>query len=68
MSYHTDALKIAIAYAEVFTKAAERELRGGDPVKTEEAREQLACALRGLDTYNPDINRPSTQPYPEATR
>ena len=65
MSYHQDALKIAIAYAEVFSKAADRELRNGDPVKTDEAREQLMCALRALDTYNPNIDQPSSQPYPE---
>ena len=66
MSYHDDALKIAIACAETFQKAAERELRGGDPVPREEAAAELRCALRALDAYNPDINRSSTQPYPPA--
>jgi hypothetical protein len=64
MSYHTDALKIAVAYAETFQKAAERELRGGDPVPREEAAAELRAALRVLDPYNPEFaTKPSTEVY-----
>jgi hypothetical protein len=64
MSVHQDSLKIAIAYAGVFAKDAQEELLGGDPAKTDEAREQLMCALRALDTYNPEFStKPSTEAY-----
>jgi hypothetical protein len=64
MSYHDDALKIIIAYAATLQKAAERELRGGDPVPREEAAAQLRAALRALDAYNPEFaTKRSTEVY-----
>jgi hypothetical protein len=65
---HRTALLTACAFATTFVKAADQELRNSQSGAAcrwrEEATEQLRAALRALDTYNPDINRPSTQPYP----
>lgn len=63
---HRQSLLTACAFARVFLDSADRELRGGDPVPREEAADELRAALRALDTYNPDINRPSTEPYQTA--
>lgn len=60
------ALLTACAFAKVFLDSADREIRGGDPVPREEAAEELRAALKALDTYNPELNRSSTDPYPEA--
>lgn len=62
---HRRALATACAFAHVFLASADREARGGDPVPREEAQAELRAALRALEPYNPRIDQPSTQPYPQ---
>ena len=63
---HRNALRTAQAFASVLIDSIDHEIKGGDPSWREEAATQLAQALRNIEpeVYNPDINRPSTQPYP----
>jgi len=64
---HRNALRTAQAFASVLIDSIDHEIKGGDPSWREEAATQLAQALRNIEpeVYNPDINRPSTQPYPQ---
>ena len=72
---HRTALLTACAFARGFLKAADAEAQGGPSLPRQEAQDELEAALRRLadlaafqrsldPVYNPDINRPSTQPYP----
>ena len=63
---HRNSLRVAQAFANVLIESIDHEIKGGDSSWREEAATQLAQALRNIEpeVYNPDINRPSTQPYP----
>ena len=65
---HRSKLTVAVAFAEKFIRAASYEIAGASAAFREDAGRELAAALRNLETYNPDINRSSIQPYeyPEA--
>lgn len=64
---HRNSLRVAQAFANVLIESIDLEIKGGSPSWREEAATQLAQALRNIEpeVYNPDINRPSTQPYPQ---
>ena len=64
---HRNSLRVAQAFAKAFINSADHEIKGGDPSWREEAAMHLAQALRNIEppVYNPDINKPSTEPYPE---
>ena len=55
------------AFASVLIDSIDHEIKGGDSSWREETATQLAAALRNIEpeVYNPNINQPSTEPYPE---